>query len=78
MPEAPDIRAHRGKGNPIPLGDGRHKSGRSGSGNACVSWRFAGGKVFLSHSARPGEELEFTMGEWLAFLGGVADGDPYP
>lgn len=78
MPDSPDIRARKGKGNPYPLGDGRVKVRRSGADNACVSWRFSGDSVFVSHSQRPEFEIEYSLKEWVTFLGGVEDGDPYP
>jgi Domain of unknown function (DUF397) len=55
-----------------------HKSRRSGpTGGNCVEVAFlAGGQVAVRNSRHPsGPALVFTPGEWLAFVGGAADGD---
>lgn len=51
------------------------KSGRCDT-NACVEAVLATDGVWVRNSANPtGPVLSFTKQEWIAFLGGVLDGD---
>ena len=53
------------------------KSHRSGGGDNCVEVAFAGdGMVGVRDSKNPaGPILKFTPAEWVAFTGGVRDGE---
>ena len=52
-----------------------HKSTLSGS-SSCVEVAFVGGRVAVRHTKdRSGPVLLFTPAEWIAFLGGVRNGE---
>lgn len=53
------------------------KSRRSGGGDNCVEVSFAAdGTVGVRHSKKRNDAvLEFTPTEWVAFTGGVRDGE---
>jgi hypothetical protein len=53
------------------------KSSRSGNNSNCVEVAFLGeGRVALRDSKNPtGPVLQFSAGEWSAFVDGVADGE---
>jgi hypothetical protein len=53
------------------------KSSRSGGGDNCVEVAFApDGTVAVRHSKNPdGPILVYTRSEWVAFTGGVHDGE---
>ncbi len=51
------------------------KSTLSGNSN-CVEWRFSDKGVSVRDSKNPGgPQLDFTEGEWQAFVGGVRAGE---
>lgn len=51
------------------------KSGRCES-HACVEVAAAADSIFVRNSTDPeGPTLRFTKAEWVAFVGGVRDGD---
>ena len=51
------------------------KSSRCES-NACVEVAHAGGEILVRNSAGSASPvLRFTQAEWIAFIGGVRDGD---
>ena len=43
--------------------------------NACVEVAHAGDEILVRNSADEASVLRFTPAEWIAFLGGVRDGD---
>ena len=52
------------------------KSSRSGDQGNCVEARYVDGHVEVRDSKDPdGAVLRFTPEEWVAFVGGVRDGD---
>ena len=51
----------------------------SGANDQCVEVAFAGQSVLVRNSRRPdGPWLSFTVPEWVAFLGGVENGEFVP
>ncbi|MGW4472879.1 DUF397 domain-containing protein [Nonomuraea sp. NPDC004354] len=52
------------------------KSSISNLSGECVEVAMVGQAVLVRHSRRPdGAVLEFSLGEWKAFLGGVKQGE---
>lgn len=43
--------------------------------NACVEVAYTGDEVLVRNSTHEASVLRFTTAEWVAFLGGVRDGD---
>ena len=62
---------------PVPLNESFRKSSFSKPGvHFCVEVRVIGGRVHLRDSKNPtGPELEFSVGEWHAFISGVKNSE---